>query len=135
MTEERYLTPGAEDPNVVIVRQGDGLGRGIQASTGLAALVGASDGELTVGQLITAIASLFEVPAGQLAGSCCRRCGAGAGRLPGAVTSWGAEHAVGVMNWSFSNANHMLDRRQPHVRQRRTGNPAATAARLPRLRP
>lgn len=68
VTEERYLTPGAEDPNVVIVRQGDGLGRGIQASTGLAALVGASDGELTVGQLIGAIASLFEVPAGDLAG-------------------------------------------------------------------
>ncbi|MFD6164529.1 methyltransferase [Oerskovia sp. NPDC060287] len=68
VTEERYLTPGAEDPNVVIVRQGDGLGRGIQASTGLAALVGASDGELTVGQLIGAIASLFEVPAGELAG-------------------------------------------------------------------
>lgn len=68
VTEERYLTPGAEDPNVVIVRQGDGLGRGLQASTGLAALVGASDGELTVGQLIGAIASLFEVPVGDLAG-------------------------------------------------------------------
>ena len=68
VSEERYLTPGAGDPNVVIVRQGDGLGRGIHASAGLAALVGASDGELTVGQLVTAIASLFEVPAGELAG-------------------------------------------------------------------
>lgn len=68
VSEERYLTPGAGDPNVVIVRQGDGLGRGIQASAGLAALVGASDGELTVGQLTTAIASLFDVPAGELAG-------------------------------------------------------------------
>ncbi|SDB95646.1 Methyltransferase small domain-containing protein [Sanguibacter gelidistatuariae] len=68
VSEERYLTPGAGDPNVVIIRQGDGLGRGIQASAGLAALVGASDGELSVGQLTAAIASLFEVPAGELAG-------------------------------------------------------------------
>lgn len=68
VSEERYFTPGAGDPNVVIVRQGDGLGRGIHASAGLAALVGASDGELTVGQLVTAIASLFDVPAGELAG-------------------------------------------------------------------
>ena len=35
---------------------------------GLAALVGASDGELTVGQLVGAIAALFEVPADDLAG-------------------------------------------------------------------
>nr|BFF19289.1 hypothetical protein GCM10025730_28100 [Promicromonospora thailandica] len=67
VTEERYLTPGAADPNVVIVRQGDGLGRGIQASSPLAALVGACDGELTVGQIVGALAALFEVPADALA--------------------------------------------------------------------
>lgn len=67
VTEERYLTPGEADPNVVIVRQGDGLGRGIQASSPLAALVGACDGELTVGQIVGALASLFDVPADDLA--------------------------------------------------------------------
>jgi hypothetical protein len=67
VTEERYLTPGAADPNVVILRQGDGLGRGVQASSPLAALVGACDGELTVGQIIGALAALFEVPEADLA--------------------------------------------------------------------
>ncbi|WP_125773932.1 DUF7059 domain-containing protein [Antribacter gilvus] len=67
VTEERYLTPGAAHPDVVILRQGDGLGRGVHASTGLAALVGACDGELTVGQIVGAVAALFEVPADALA--------------------------------------------------------------------
>ncbi|MEG3616163.1 DUF7059 domain-containing protein [Isoptericola haloaureus] len=67
VTEERYLTPGASDPNVVVVRQGDGLGRGIQASTGLAAFVGVCDGELTVGQIVGALGALLEVSADDLA--------------------------------------------------------------------
>ncbi|MBL0887188.1 DUF7059 domain-containing protein [Myceligenerans indicum] len=67
VTEERYLTPGSADPNVVILRQGDGLGRGVQASSPLAALVGACDGELTVGQIIGALSALFEVSADDLA--------------------------------------------------------------------
>jgi len=66
VTEERYLTPGAADPNVVLLRQGDGFGRAVHASTALAALTGACDGELTVGQLASAIAALFDVPAGEL---------------------------------------------------------------------
>ncbi|MGC5168150.1 DUF7059 domain-containing protein [Luteimicrobium sp. DT211] len=67
VTEERYLTPGAADPNVLLLRQGDGFGRAVHASTALAALTGACDGELTVGQLTSAIAALFEVPADDLA--------------------------------------------------------------------
>ncbi|MFC8731395.1 methyltransferase [Luteimicrobium sp. NPDC057192] len=67
VTEERYLTPGAAHPNVVLLRQGDGFGRAVHASTALAALTGACDGELTVGQLATAIAALFDVPANELA--------------------------------------------------------------------
>ncbi|HEV6955487.1 MAG TPA: methyltransferase [Promicromonospora sp.] len=67
VTEERYLEPGAADPNVVVVRQGDGLGRGVHASSPLAALVGACDGELTVGQIVGALAALYEVPADALA--------------------------------------------------------------------
>lgn len=61
VTEERYFTPGSDDPNIIIIRQGGGLRRTVQAGTALAGLVGACDGELTVGQIIGAIASLFEV--------------------------------------------------------------------------
>ena len=39
----------------------------VHASTGLAALVGACDGELTVGQLVGAVAAFFEVSADDLA--------------------------------------------------------------------
>ncbi|MBI9116007.1 DUF7059 domain-containing protein [Sanguibacter suaedae] len=67
VSEERYHTPGASDPNVVVVRQGDGLGRGVQASTGLAALVGACDGELAVGRIVGALASLLDVGSADLA--------------------------------------------------------------------
>ncbi|WP_407319246.1 methyltransferase [Isoptericola halotolerans] len=67
VTEERYLTPGAAHPNVVVVRQGDGFGRGVQASTGLAAFVGVCDGELSVGQTVGALAALLEVPSSDLA--------------------------------------------------------------------
>jgi len=67
VSEERYLTPGMADPNVVVIRQGDGLGRGVHASSPLAALVGACDGELTVGRLVAAIAAYFEVDGQALA--------------------------------------------------------------------
>ncbi|WP_277207908.1 DUF7059 domain-containing protein [Isoptericola croceus] len=67
VTEERYLTPGAADPNVIVVRQGDGLGRGVHASTALAAFVGVCDGELTVGRTVGALATLLDVPASDLA--------------------------------------------------------------------
>lgn len=66
VTEERFYTPGAADPNIVIVRQGDGLGRGVHSSTSLSALVGACDGELMVGQIVAAIASIFEVSGSEL---------------------------------------------------------------------
>ncbi|WNB87595.1 methyltransferase [Cellulomonas sp. ATA003] len=67
VTEERYLTPGNADPDVVLLRQGGGFGRAVRAGTALAGLVGACDGELTVGQLVGGIAALFEVPAADVA--------------------------------------------------------------------
>ncbi|HEY3436752.1 MAG TPA: methyltransferase [Actinotalea sp.] len=63
VTEERHLVPGAEDPSVVLLRQGGGFGRVVQAGTALAGLVGACDGELSVAQVIGALATLLEVPA------------------------------------------------------------------------
>lgn len=62
VTEERHLRPGAVDPTVVLLRQGGGFGRVVQAGTALAGLVGACDGELTVGQILGGIGALLDVP-------------------------------------------------------------------------
>nr|WP_297429560.1 methyltransferase [uncultured Actinotalea sp.] len=62
ITEERHLVPGSVDPTVVLLRQGGGFGRVVQAGTALAGLVGASDGELTVGQILGGIGALLGVP-------------------------------------------------------------------------
>ena len=67
VTEERYLEPGSADPRVIVLRQGDGFGRGVQADTALAGFVGACDGELTVGQIVGALAQLLAVPTAELA--------------------------------------------------------------------
>ncbi|MFI2754482.1 methyltransferase [Cellulomonas sp. P22] len=67
VTEERYLTPGETDPSVVLLRQGGGFGRTVRAGTALAGLVGACDGELTVGQIVGALGALLEVPAQDVA--------------------------------------------------------------------
>ena len=40
VTEERYFVPGASEPTVILLRQGGGLGRTVQASTAVAALAG-----------------------------------------------------------------------------------------------
>ena len=61
VTEERYLTPGDPDPQVVLLRQGGGFGRAVQAGTALAGFVGVCDGELTVGQIVNALGALLEV--------------------------------------------------------------------------
>lgn len=61
VTEARHHLPGVADPQVIELRQGGGFGRALQADPGLAALVGACDGDLPVGPLIAAIADLLEV--------------------------------------------------------------------------
>ena len=61
VTEERHYWPGDEDPTVMLLRQGGGFARTVALDTGLAALVGASDGELAVGAIIGAVAQLLEV--------------------------------------------------------------------------
>ena len=58
VTEERHLRPGAGEPDVILIRQGGGFGRVVEADTALAALVGAADGELSVAQIATAVAAL-----------------------------------------------------------------------------
>ncbi|MFT3797861.1 methyltransferase [Microbacterium sp.] len=66
VTEARHHLPGAEGPSVIELRQGGGFARTIEVDPALAALVGASDGELTVGQLVAAIADLLDVDADAL---------------------------------------------------------------------
>ena len=60
VTEERHYVPGSADPMILILHQGAGLGRSIQVGTATSAIVGASDGELEVGQIVAAVALLTE---------------------------------------------------------------------------
>ncbi|WP_369052607.1 DUF7059 domain-containing protein [Kineococcus terrestris] len=66
VSDERYHAPGEPDPRVVLLRQGGGLRRVVQADGDLAGLVGACDGELTVGQVAAGLAVLLEEDAAAL---------------------------------------------------------------------
>src|SRR5699024_8928893 len=59
VSEERYYQPGASDPNVILLRQGGGFARSVQIDTLGAAVVGACDGELSLGEICAAVASLI----------------------------------------------------------------------------
>lgn len=67
VTEERHYRPGAADPEVILLRQGGGLGRTVRAGTALAAVVGACDGDLAVEQVLHALAGLLAVDRAALA--------------------------------------------------------------------
>ncbi len=69
VTEERHLRPGAADPSVVLLRQGGGFGRTVQVGTALAGLVGACDGELTVGQILGGLGAILDVEVAELRAS------------------------------------------------------------------
>ncbi len=58
--QETVGAPGAEDPSTVVLRQQRGFRRARKADTVEAALVGACDGELTVGQILDALAHLLD---------------------------------------------------------------------------
>ena len=59
MTEERHGRPGADDPTVILLRQGGGLRRAVQLDTVGAALVSVCDGTMTAGAALVAIAELL----------------------------------------------------------------------------
>ncbi|MBF4461817.1 MULTISPECIES: methyltransferase [unclassified Rathayibacter] len=61
VTEERHYWPGNDDPTVLRLRQGGGFARVEEVETALAAVVGACDGELTIGAIVAAVASLLRV--------------------------------------------------------------------------
>jgi hypothetical protein len=71
--QETVGAPGAADPEVVVLRQQRGLRRARRVDTAEAALVGASDGELSAGQIIDAVAVLMSANAGTLRGELVRR--------------------------------------------------------------
>ena len=58
--QETVGAPGAEDPEVIVLRQQRGMRRARQVDTVEAALVGASDGDLTAGQILDALATLLD---------------------------------------------------------------------------
>ncbi|HLS62593.1 MAG TPA: methyltransferase [Ruania sp.] len=60
VTEERHYRPGSAHPEVIMLHQGGGFGRSVRADTALAAVVGASDGELTPAQAAAGVAVLTD---------------------------------------------------------------------------
>jgi len=60
VTEERHYWPGNDDPTVITLVQGGGFARRVDSGTALSALVGACDGELSVGAIVGALAHLLE---------------------------------------------------------------------------
>ncbi|MDQ1530159.1 MAG: hypothetical protein QOE37_264, partial [Microbacteriaceae bacterium] len=63
VTEHRHYWPGAADPTVLELRQGGGFARSRRVDTVTAAVVGACDGELPVGDLVAAVARLLDADA------------------------------------------------------------------------
>jgi hypothetical protein len=66
VTEERHYWPGADDPTLMTLHQGGGFGRSVQLDTALAALVGACDGELPVGAIVSALGDLLDASVADL---------------------------------------------------------------------
>ena len=60
VTEERHFWPGQDDPTLMTLHQGSGFGRRVALDTALAALVGACDGDLSLGAIIGALAQLLD---------------------------------------------------------------------------
>jgi hypothetical protein len=58
--QETVGAPGAEDPETIVLRQQRWMRRAHQADTIVAGLVGACDGDLTVGQILDALATLLD---------------------------------------------------------------------------
>jgi hypothetical protein len=66
VVEETAGPPGAADPATIVLRRQRGMRRAEQADTVLAGFVGACDGDLTAGQILTALAQLLDADAADL---------------------------------------------------------------------
>ena len=72
VTIEHHFRPGQSQPEVITLTQGGGLHQQIRATTHMAGLLGAADGELAVGQIAGALAALLEVDGQQMRTACCQ---------------------------------------------------------------
>ena len=63
LVQETVGSPGATDPQHLVLRQPVGFGRAVEVDTALAAIVGACDGDLPLGVLVGAVAGLLDVDA------------------------------------------------------------------------
>jgi hypothetical protein len=59
VTEETIGRPGAADPQHIVLRQQRGFRRAIEVDTATAGILGACDGELTLGQIVGSVAELL----------------------------------------------------------------------------
>ncbi|MFC7623265.1 methyltransferase [Microlunatus sp. GCM10028923] len=66
VSEESLATPGSGDPRHVVLRQERGFRRAVEAGTALAGVVGACDGELELGTIIAAVATVLEADGAEL---------------------------------------------------------------------
>ena len=66
VVQETYGPPGAADPERIVLRRQRGVRRARSVDTVMAALVGACDGELTIGQIMDALAALLDAEAATL---------------------------------------------------------------------
>ncbi len=64
--QETQGAPGAEDPATIVVRQQRGFRRARQVDTVEAALIGACDGDLSLGQILDAVAEITDADADAL---------------------------------------------------------------------
>ncbi|MEL4358307.1 MULTISPECIES: methyltransferase [unclassified Luteococcus] len=69
VTQETLGQPGAADPQHIVLRSAAGLRRAMEVDTALGGVLGACDGELTLGQITAAIAMILEVDEAALVGS------------------------------------------------------------------
>jgi methylase of polypeptide subunit release factors len=60
VVQEQIGQPGADDPEHVVLRRSGGMRPAVRVDTATAALVGASEGTLTVGALVSAVASVLD---------------------------------------------------------------------------
>lgn len=66
VVQETLGTPGAEDPSHVVMRQQRGLRRAVEVDTALGGVLGACDGDLTLREILAAVAGILEVDLGDL---------------------------------------------------------------------
>ncbi|RLP10167.1 methyltransferase [Propionibacterium australiense] len=66
VVQETMGVPGAAEPSHVVLRQGTGLRRAIEVDAALGGVLGACDGELSLGRIVDAVAGLLDAEPGRL---------------------------------------------------------------------